>query len=308
MNLLANLPQRNYPTDYLLARLKGRKSLLINNWAVYLAKPIPDSLTEMEAWQRLLLELRWVCRQMNKELRKTMAPLFFFFELRTLILSLRYKVAGEDKKNGELLALSLLPDALRSIMQQDVDLDQLLDKLANYFPASSKQLVGLPAVYGQVGLRGVEQMLNRCYLEQVVTTKLHPAVKSFLQYHIDFNNIIGLAKSFRWNLKTPPSFIKGGGIPLKQLLRSHSAGLFDGSLFSKKIHITKTISGEELALLENSFLKILSKHYQRMGRVSDPIHQIIDYLWRRYMEKRNLGLLVHGAAISTNLLAAELIQ
>jgi len=207
-----------------------------------------------------------------------------------------------------LLALSLLPDPLRSIMQKEADIDRVIDELADYFSALSGQFARLPSAFHQAGLRGAEQTLSRCYLEYIVTTALHPAVKSFLQHHIDFRNIMGLAKSFRWETKTPPSFIMGGSIPLKRLERSHSAGLFQRALFSKEIHLARPVSGEELTVLENSLLKAFSRQHQRQGRSLDPIYQIIDYLWRQYIETRNAGLLRHGGTVSRNLLTAEFIQ
>ena len=53
-------------------------------------------------------EFRWVYRQMNEGLRHTFAPLFLWFEVRTILLCLRFRRGGERRKAAGLLADSLL--------------------------------------------------------------------------------------------------------------------------------------------------------------------------------------------------------
>ena len=308
MNLLAELPQHNYPTDYLLARIKGRKSSIITDWTVYRSMPLPEHFTQKEIWHLLLQEFRWVYLRMNKELRTTAAPLFFYFELRTLILCLRFKIGLEDEKCGELLTASLLPNTVQTILKNGTGADNILYGLANYFTAISNRFTELPETFQQEGLKGIERMLLRCYLEYIVATKLHPVIKTFFKHLIDFHNIMGLAKCFRWEITTPPSFINGGTIPSQRLTKSLSRGTFTGVAFHRKPRLTRPITGEELALLEISLLRDLTKYQQRSGRNPTSMNQIIDYLWRRYIETRNIGLITHRSAISEDLLAKELIQ
>ena len=84
---LEKAPDHGLPDDYLLSRLKGRRSHLVMDWEAIgkSASPLeqlPDGhyqrvfgvRTPEAIWRALLIEYRWVYHQMNGQLRETFAP------------------------------------------------------------------------------------------------------------------------------------------------------------------------------------------------------------------------------------------
>jgi len=129
--LLKQGRERGYPVEYLLSRIRGRRSRLIRDWRtlVYDATPIEflasaqyqGFVRERSAegmWRALLREYGWVFGQMEEEVRSVFAPYMLYTELRTVFICLRYLHGERTQKAGEVLGVSLLADGVKNILRE----------------------------------------------------------------------------------------------------------------------------------------------------------------------------------------------
>jgi vacuolar-type H+-ATPase subunit C/Vma6 len=320
MELLRDMAGRGYPRDYLLARIKGRRRYLVGDWRALLAAPDPLSAiavtpyrqgpvpgAEEVIWSGLLRESAWLYAQMEEEVRSILAPLFLYFELRTVLLCLRQRQAGEGRNCEELLRFTLLSTQVQRVLQAENDTPTAVSDLSSLFARLAQPFKGLRQAYRKQGVAGFEERLATVYLEHVAHSRLNPVLGEFFSRLIDVRNAITLAKYRRWRITAPPSFIRGGTI--KESLLREAAQQGDGSLGGA---IILRLAGGEAAPaadnLESLLLARLTRLVRSRGREPDGIGCILDYLWRLAMEARNLSLLVHGAEIDRDLLGGELIR
>ena len=109
MEFLKKVKEGDYPTDYLLTRLRIRRASLTKD---LMGQGI-DSIagrSEGDIWESLLRDYQWVYDQMNKRLHEIFQPFFLYAELRTIIICLRYKKAADKNKIKNVLLLSLLSE------------------------------------------------------------------------------------------------------------------------------------------------------------------------------------------------------
>jgi len=159
MGLLKQGKERGYPVEYLLSRIRGRRSRLIRDWQplVYDATPLEflasaqyqGFVRERSAegmWRALLLEYGWVFRQMEEEIRKVFAPYILYTELRTVFICLRYLQGDRTQKAGEVLGVSLLADGMKNILR-DGEASAAVERLERQFRRLSPEFTGLAANY-----------------------------------------------------------------------------------------------------------------------------------------------------------------
>ena len=108
-------------------------------------------------------------------------------------------------------------------------------------------------------------------------------------------NTMSRAKHIRWHHTERPDLIPGGPKTEKHPLFKKNAA--DAEILKADLH-----------LLETNLLTGLTKKIHRSSRVMGNNSLMIDYLWKRYIETRNLGIVLHGKNISPDRLAQELIQ
>jgi vacuolar-type H+-ATPase subunit C/Vma6 len=320
MELLRDMTGRGYPRDYLLARVKGRRCYLVGDWQALLNapdplgavgaapfRPGPVPATEEEIWSGSLCEFAWLYSQMEKETRVIFAPLFLYFELRTVILCLRQRLAGDGRGCAELLRFTLLSPKVRRVLQAESDLPTAVGELSKLFACLAQPFKGLRQAYRKQAMAGFEERLTTLYLEHAVNSPLHPALGEFFLRLTDLRNVLTLAKHRRWRITALPSFIRGGSI--KDTLFIEAAKEKEGTLAAALVLRLLGTEGDLGAEnLESVLLSRLTRLVRRQGREPDGIGCILDYLWRSAMEARNLSLLLHGAGIDRELLAGELIQ
>ena len=95
MELLRKGPDPGYPIEYLLSRIKGRRSRLIRDWKPLLFDPalyesLPTGATvgfqkgknADAAWRNLMAEYQWVHSQMNQQLRDIFFSFFLYADAR----------------------------------------------------------------------------------------------------------------------------------------------------------------------------------------------------------------------------------
>lgn len=317
MKLLRTLEDRGYPADYLLARIRKRRGALIADWrpllsAAPLLGPSPRQgiagWTEEDIWGNLLREFSWLYSQMNGALRETFAPLFLFFELRTIFLSLRNRGAGKFERIPGLLEHTLLAESPRRVLAGRGEIAVAVRELQGAFLSLSPRFLRLEERYRESGMRGFEEELTCRVLEEVRAMEPPPPVGGFFERLIDMRNIMAVSKQFRWQVRTPPRFLKGG-----RYSRATLEGAFAAGEAGEVNAIIRRFSGMEVNLsdavaVEHALLKGMTLFLRREGRYPLGAGLILDYLWRSSLEARNLGILLHGRGIERERLAGELLQ
>lgn len=317
MELLHDMAGKGYQRDYLLARIKGRRRYLVENWRALLAAPDPLAAvaatpyrpgpapgTEEVIWSGLLREFAWLYSQMEQNTRTVFAPFFLYFELRTVILCLRQRLAGDERRIAELLRFTLLSPQVQRVLREENDLSLAVGELSGLFARLAEPFKGLRRAFHEGGLAGFEERLTTLYLEHVADGRHQPVIGGFFHRLIDVRNAVALAKHQRWRTSLLPSFIRGGRIgeaPFQEAAKTGGVGTILRRLAGTEAELTATN-------LESLLLGRLTRQVRRMGRESTETGCILDYLWRIAVEARNLSLLVHGVQLERNVISGELVR
>jgi len=233
MELLQRYENRGYPDEYLVARIRGRRSRFIQDWDGLVFSPDPveylrpteygESVMEYSgegAWMFLARELKWLHAQMNNRLKNIFDPFFMYIEVETLIMCFRYKYSKKDETEpGEILRYSLLSNKIKEGILMSEDLPELLEELEKKALIPSCGAGSLKDLFLKDGLQGLEQGLNRAFLERVKNKVLHPELRAFFLYTIDSRNMNAVYKSLRWGIKTEPYLISEGMVGSSRLLK-----------------------------------------------------------------------------------------
>ncbi len=307
MTLLKSPAFPGYPTAYLLPRLRARKGRLTGDWQALLDHGFPPGVSEENLWRDLLKENAWLFRQMNCKLRRLFAPVFTFFEIRTLLLGLRNRMARESGRVEELLEWSLLDEQVLKPLRNSQEEATAMAGLAGQLSREAPEFTPLPHCAEARELKPFETALARCMLGYAAVTGRHPLVEAFLRQQIDLRNLLALAKHRRWQLENLPELLAGGRLPLPKLASLVQTGnlLAVNRLIKKHLGVT---TGLTEAGLENALLRGVSQTIRQQAREHEEAGPVLEYLWRRYLETRNLGVLLHGRGLPRETLAAELIS
>ena len=115
--LLKTLDECEYPAEFLVARLLGKKGALFRNWEFLITSS--DAVTSLQntpfypylkkyaapgIWRFLRHEHLWVYKRMNNTLRTHFEPYFIYHEINTLIVCLRYLSGSERKRTCQARA------------------------------------------------------------------------------------------------------------------------------------------------------------------------------------------------------------
>jgi vacuolar-type H+-ATPase subunit C/Vma6 len=206
---------------------------------------------------------------------------------------------------NELLTFSLLPDAIREALHRTAEASAAVAAVTESLMALSARYLELKGRYASGGLRAFEEALVRIFLEERVRDGGHPTVRAFFADVIDLRNVLTAYKHVRWEMEQAPApCISGGRIPTKRLHDWVQAGNTEdlSGLTGREP------SGGEAVSVEVSLLRDLTLRLRQAGRGLDAVGPILDYLWRRYTEMRNLRVLYFGKAIGPERLAVELIR
>jgi len=314
IGLLQSPDNRGYPTEYLLARLRGRSVHLIKDWTsvIHAAEPMSNlsaRYTEHsieEAWRYLLREFQWVYQQMNESLWDVFYLFFLYIELKTLFSCLRYKTKkGMGESVEKLLALSLLSEKVKTAIIKTESPVSVVEDVEDVFNALSKKFSGLKDVFIKSRFKGFEQKLTDLYLEYSVSLKVHPVINGFFAYIIDARNIITAYKSLRW--KVSPSFVHGGSIDsskFREIIDRQDIKTL-GTLIYK---LTGTVISEPTASnITATLLTGLMRFSKKKAKESLDMGFILNYLLRCYREARNLSILLQGRDIDREIIRGELI-
>ncbi len=308
-DLLRDPSTDGFPADYLIARVNGRRSALVSDWQVFLVQRPPMETNEEEVWRSLLEELDWLYRQMNPKLRKTFVVVFLLFELKTVVLCLRCKLLPDSLAIERILAHSLLAEDLQRVLRHSADTRSAIAAITERFSAYAATFSGLESAYADKGMQGLEHGLLRGYLEAAPKRTRHPVIKQFLGLFIDLRNLMNLYKQLRWDIADGPQFISGGCISSSQFLQvladKDLAGL--DTLVRRVTDIQSLDAASSEGAVETVLLKYMTRMLHKRGREAEVVGPILDYVWRSYIQARNLALLHHRKDIDVEVLSRELI-
>lgn len=269
-----------FPTDYVIARIKGRGTTLVSDWRRFLERDTPPETTDERIWEALLRELEWLHAQMNRHLRETFAPLFALFEIKTIVLCMRNRALGRTGEIARLLEHSLLAGPVKRELSDP-------SKAAAWTARS-------------------ENALMRVFLEETAAGDLEPALKAFFTLFIDLRNLMLIYKRLRWTLAEPCPFITGGSIELSLLENVRDETALDELLWRVTGLETVSVAASEGAL-ESILLRNLTRQLLKRRRAADDAALIVAYVWRLYVQARNEAILHHGAGLERETLERELI-
>ena len=321
MELLQHPEDRGYPVEYLLSRIRGRRSRMITNWKrlVFDISPFDHLLSEKSGrviedkspevmWSNLVREYRWAYVQMNGHLREMFSPFFLYSELKTLFICLRHV---NDKKAGridELLSVSLFSNAIKDVLLMSVDVPSAIAGIERIFSAYSIKFAGLREVFESDGLRSVEQRLTNTYLTMTMQERLQPLMKKFFMRLIDSRNIISTYKFLRLESKALPAFTEGGNVP-----RERYTEITDQKDLFGLVSLVSDVTGIIVETIDPTQMEIalykgITRFLKRAGRDPLGVGLILDYLWRCSIEAMNLSILFYSRELERDEVAAELVQ
>lgn len=320
MGLLAEHEGSGVPLTYLLARIMGRRAHLVADWPRVLAaaEPLavlppspyrlaPEGGSEAGLWGGLQREFAWVHRQLGRNLQRALEPFSLPLELRTLFMALRTRFRGEEGHvPAGILRFSLLCTSVKRTILEGADLQAILAGVGahiDFWPGAARDL---PEILRQQGMEGCEEQLVDACLGHAARSRLHPAVATFLTLLIDMENIVALAKHLRWRM-AEHGYIEGGTVPvglLREVARDPEGG--------QARRLVGRVLGVEADLdpagLVPPMAARLCRILRRQGRETGGVGLILDYLWRRLVETRNLSLLLHGADLDRETLEREIVS
>jgi hypothetical protein len=305
MELLRDIAADGYPTDYLVARVRGRRAALSGGQR----PPLAEAASDEAVWGALLAEFDWLRRQMDPPLREMFAPVFMLFGLKTLVLSLRNKAAGRDATVDRLLRHELFADELREALAGAADANAAVSVVAAVLGGAPGGAAGLAAAYAADGLKGLEARVMRDFLASVLAARMHRAVRGFFVAFIDLRNVMTLYKQLRWGFSDAAAFVPGGSLATSRLATASAAGdaaCLDDCVREIAGDVARPPAMGEVAL-ESRLLSSLTHRLARRARDGDEVEIVLDYLWTVYVQARNRALRLHAGAGDAVLLEPELV-
>ena len=304
--LLKKLDECEYPEDFLVARLHGKKAGLFRNWEFLVASTNPletlqDSpfypyLRKYAAagiWRFLRNEHLWVYKRMNRKLRTVFGPYFVWHEINTLIKSIRflYGKSGEEIV-AQLLHNSLLHTDIQKILTSGQNFTDMLNTLESSLLLRSTNFYGLKGQFEKHGFYALELFLREKLLSFILLKNQQPMLKTFFQYMVDFHNCIALAKNIRWQMEIEPVLMSGGTLVLERLKQIYLRKDLGAVLKSFPIPgRQETVSSPEE--LETILLCLITKELRKWSYQRTAAGDILFYLWEQFIYTRNISMVLN---------------
>lgn len=306
---LRDIGADGYPTDYLAARVRGRRAQLLARERGRQPGRAAGFSSDEVIWDALLTEFDWLRRQMNPRMREIFAPVFTLFGIKTLVLAVRGKAAERHASVERLMRHELFADGLRAALVAAPDPGAAVAAIAGAFAPLLGDARGLVAAYAEGGVKACESRLMREFLASVAAARLHPAIRRFFAAFVDLRNVMTLYKHLRWGIHDAAAFVAGGTQPVARLAEASSRGdhacleSLAGELLGPAAGVTA--AGE--ASLESRLLSRLTERLHKAGRQGDECDLVLDYVWSVYVQARNRALQLHAGDLDAATLGRELI-
>lgn len=246
---------------------------------------------------------------MNHGLRECFAPVFGLFELKTIVLGVRNKAAQRTVEIERLLECSLLSDRLRQALREPPDVRSTVAAVSDALADHAPDLRDAVEAYAEQGLRGFEDCLVRGYLAHVAVTRMHPAIRAFFTSFTDLRNLMILYKHLRWEIVEEDVFIPGGTVETARFVQVAARKEYAG-LEALAIEVTGPGRAPVVATegaFESVLLGRMTRQLRKAGRDDEGVALVLDYVWRSYVQARNLAVLYHAGELGREALERELI-
>lgn len=297
MKLLHEMKFEGFPCDYLYARIRCRRAALDlsghGSWG-----ESGDPHTTLRS------EYAWIYAQMDRRLRCLLLSVFEYFELRTLVIALRYMAAGDRSAMDKQLQLSLLHPQILKLLRESKRVAVVTAGLERLLAEEQPYFRRLAEIYLHQGPGGLEQALVGGCLQQGITCSHSGQVKSFLLYLLDMRNLLALYKHLHWQVPVDPPLLTGGTLDIpdyeKIWAERDLAGLL--VLMGKRAGLK---GHPEADGVEEFMLRGLTTNLRRKGQEPLQLGLVLDYLWRCQLTARNRGLHLADVELSAELPIAE---
>jgi len=301
LSLLEKQPYPGYPADYLLARLGGRLAAPTIGRQAGENEPSTPATAEGTGWTDLQKEVRWLHRQMNSDLRLDIEPVLTMFEIHTLVFCLRYLDRGDPARIRELLRFSLMRREIKACLRRATGREMAVTGIVGILSEMDERFRGLEKIWREEGLGRFEAAMRGAIHDYFLRKRPTPPVGRFLTSLIDLRNLLSLYKNLHWGVGAPPPFTAGGSIPPGKLRKIHLHG-------DKAAIAAELGEGRAESAVDTLFFRSLTRELRRQGREMSPACRVLDYLWRRHLEARNLRLFTLGRELPAELLETELVR
>ena len=309
-DLLKTFAQCEYPTEFLVARLLGKKNALFRNWDFLIASG--DRIQNLQntpfspylkkhgipgIWRFLHNEHEWVYSRMNPYLRKSFYPYFLYHEINTIMVCLRFLERREKIESVmQELHHSLLHTEIQNILKSGQSFAAILHQLESRLCENSDLFTGLNEKYDKKGITGLEIFIRDCFFVFILSQK-HPVIlKTFFQNLIDFHNCLSLAKTIRWQIETEPGLIPGGSIPDDRFKKAFFRN--EMTPVVKFLHLDIIGStGADIQKLEISLLISITRKLRKRSFQRTVAGDILFYLWEQYRYTRNISMILSTALL-----------
>ncbi len=279
MKLLTPTPPAELPGEALLARLRCRRAGIDLTGRSQMSQ-------DHAPGQPLPQAVDWVYRRLNARLKKQLEPYLDLLAVRSLVLMLRYRLAGEPLP----LALErepLLNIQIKKLLTPDLEPELIVVNLARSLQVEYPFFENLATTWRRQGPGGVEQQLLSGILRHSLSTTRDATVRKAIRYLLDMRNLLIVMKFWRWRISTPPELTVGGQLTAENLLRiwkNHDTRRL-ATLASSMVGVPTVEC--EATVMERHLLSGLGRQLQRAGRDPLSVGVILDYLWRAQLASYN---------------------
>lgn len=290
IGLLNNPLQKEYPADYLLARLAARRG---EDFAMLRVPPgqegryraVPAALRQ---------EYRWLYGQLNGCLRQTLAPLFVYFELPALFLLLRIKAGRSTEGRAIAMAESLLAPALQKAARGPTGPAAALRLIDQAWSLRDKTPAGVLTIYAGSGLAAVEEHVMQKLLEGEAQGHSSPALRHFWSMMVDRRNVLALAKRLRWQARRAFGYCTGGMIPVRRLRQAEAMQRPDLlPVFAESLGMAVQ---QAQWPLEATLDHHVSHGLRQTVAPLDAAGQVVNYMWDAFLAARQSEEMAAGGA------------
>ena len=304
--LLKILDECEYPAEFLVARLLGKKGTLFRNWEFLITSsdavqslqntPFFPYLKKYAApgiWRFLRNEHLWVYRRMNNKLRTHFESYFVYHEINTLLVCLRYLSSKKENEHVlQELHISLLHKDIQGILTSNLEFAAMLQVLELRLCKYSELFKGLREHYDNKGIAALEVFVRDCFFAAIFSQKQPFMLKTFFQYLVDFHNCISLAKTLRWQIEAEPIMISGGTVPEDRFKRAYFRK--DLTPVLSFLHLQDTVEAvSALQKLETVLLSFITGKLKSWSFQRAVVGDILFYLWEQYRYTRNISMVLN---------------
>ncbi len=304
--LLKSLHECEYPAEYLVARLLGKKGALFSNWEFLMTgsdaleslhdTPFYPYLKKYAApgiWRFLRHEYYWVYSKMNPFLRKIFSPYFIFHEINILIICLRYLSRNKDiERIRQELHNSLLHDDIQAILTGNLEFTAILSQLELRLNTYSDLFKGLAELYEKKGITGLEIFIRDCFFHSILAQKQPDQMQTFFRHMVDLHNSMSLAKNLRWQSEVEPTITPGGTIPAERFKRAYFRKDLSPVIKFLRLQVPAEVASD-MQKLEITLLSLITQKLKSRSLQRTVVGDILFYLWEQYRYTRNISMVLN---------------